>query len=123
MPRLAFKVVVLPSGVYGPGYINPVPDDVAEEITNPAVWEKPDDEDGDEEGSSDTDEPADTEPSAPRQEAPAADQEALPEPPRSGTGSDLSAWRAFADSRGVQYPEDANRAAVIAACREAGVAS
>jgi hypothetical protein len=122
MPKTAFKVFVDASGtVYGPGYTNPVPDDVAEGVRNESIWQVP--EEDDEDGAADDEEPADTEPPAPRVEAPAAAPAPVPEPPRSGAGSGLPAWRAFADSRDVSYPQDAERGDVIAACREAGVIS
>lgn len=45
----------------------------------------------------------------------------LAEPPRSGKGASENAWRLFAISRGVSMPEGADRTAIIAACRQAGV--
>ncbi|MEV2239520.1 hypothetical protein [Micromonospora sp. NPDC049891] len=44
-----------------------------------------------------------------------------PPPPRSGKGSGLDAWQAFANVAKVTYPADAGRADIIAACIEAGV--
>lgn len=54
---------------------------------------------------------------------PALDDEAdLPaEPPRSGRGASEGAWRAFAASRDVEISDNADRAAIITACRKAGV--
>lgn len=49
------------------------------------------------------------------------EQELMSEPRRSGPGSSESAWRQFAASRGVQVSDDDDRAAIIAACRDAGV--
>lgn len=129
MPKTAFKVFVDVDGtVYGPGYTNPVPDAVVENVGNASIFELDEDSDdaAKEEDSSD-EEPADTEPPAPEpsaeddQREPAADE--TPEPPRSGAGSGLAVWRAYADSRGVTYPDDADRGAVIDACRNAGVIS
>lgn len=47
--------------------------------------------------------------------------ELLAAPPRAGRGSGLEAWQAWADSAGVDYPDDASRADIIAACEDAGV--
>jgi hypothetical protein len=44
-----------------------------------------------------------------------------PPPPRSGRGSGLDAWQAYANVAGVTYPADASRADIIAACVAAGV--
>ncbi|GGM27099.1 hypothetical protein GCM10011608_09860 [Micromonospora sonchi] len=44
-----------------------------------------------------------------------------PSPPRSGKGSGLDAWQAYANVAGVSYPADASRADIIAACVDAGV--
>lgn len=46
--------------------------------------------------------------------------EGLAEPARSGKGSTEAAWRAFAESKGVQVSEDADRNEIIAACKDAG---
>ncbi|GAA0494821.1 hypothetical protein Ade02nite_19660 [Paractinoplanes deccanensis] len=46
-----------------------------------------------------------------------------PPPPRSGRGSGLPAWQAWADLARVEYDEDASRDDVIAACELAGVIS
>lgn len=45
----------------------------------------------------------------------------LTPPPRAGRGSGLSAWQAYAAAAGVDHPEDAGRADIIAACIKAGV--
>lgn len=38
MARELIKVVILDGEIYGPGYTNPPPDSVAEQITNASVW-------------------------------------------------------------------------------------
>lgn len=58
--------------------------------------------------------------------APAAEQEqrepeTVEEPPRSGRGSGVEAWRAFAESKDVGLDDGMDRDAVIAACEQAGV--
>ena len=46
----------------------------------------------------------------------------LPQPPpRTGHGSGLKAWQAFADAAGVTYPAEASRADIIAVCERTGV--
>jgi hypothetical protein len=45
----------------------------------------------------------------------------LQEPPRSGKGASEAAWRQYAQSYGVQVPEGADRADIIAACKDAGL--
>lgn len=48
--------------------------------------------------------------------------EDLPEPPpRAGRGSGLEAWQAWAQLAGVDVPEGASRADIIAACEDARV--
>ncbi|MEU3289899.1 hypothetical protein [Streptomyces longwoodensis] len=42
-------------------------------------------------------------------------------PPRSGRGSGVEAWRAFAERHGVDTDDEMNRDDVIAACEAAGV--
>lgn len=49
------------------------------------------------------------------------DDEPVAEPPRSGKGATEAAWREFATSRDVEVSDDDDRAAIIAACRDAGV--
>lgn len=124
-------VVVMGGEVYGPGYINPPPADVAEQITNPGAWgeEKPVTGSDSPQGGQ-TEEPAT--PSAPPA-TPAPTEPALtpaPEPPpaqdnepppRSGAGSGVEAWRAFATAKGVAYPAGAKREDIIAACENAKV--
>lgn len=43
----------------------------------------------------------------------------LPEPPRSGNGSGVAAWREYADAIGVEYPESATRDEIVALVDEA----
>lgn len=53
---------------------------------------------------------------------PAPDPTPLPDPPpRAGKGSGLEAWQTFADLTNVQYPAEASRNDIIAACVKAGV--
>jgi hypothetical protein len=128
------NVVVLDGFVYGPGYINPPPDDIAERITNPAAWGTDEDDTSNSEpqGEDETPEPvtpapAPSAPAVPTPEpTPDADPElpdadAPPVPPRSGRGSGEAAWREFADYYQVAYPEDANRDDIIQACEDAKV--
>lgn len=68
----------------------------------------------------------DHQPAGPESEpaAPAPVDEApplLPEPPRSGRGASEAAWRQYAQSYGVPLPEGAERAQIIAACKDAGL--
>ncbi|MFI1467642.1 hypothetical protein [Streptomyces wuyuanensis] len=42
-------------------------------------------------------------------------------PPRSGRGSGVEAWRAFAEQHDVEVAADATREDIIAACEAAGV--
>lgn len=95
---------------YGPS--RQPPPEVAVRITNPDVW----------------DGPVETEPPVPpapvppvAPPVPPADEPgadgvggALPEPPRSGRGSGLDAWLAFARQEGVEVPPDSERNDVIA---------
>lgn len=71
--------------VFGPD--DTVPGWARQAITNPNVWEGADESS---ETSSD-------------------------EPPRSGKGSGVEAWLAYAESKGIDMPEDASRDDVIAA--------
>lgn len=41
-------------------------------------------------------------------------------PPRSGQGSGVKAWAAYASAQGVQVPEDASRDEIVDALRDAG---
>lgn len=79
---------------YGPD--DTVPAGVAKRITNPNAWS-----DGGQ-----TDEPVTPEPTVadPNQE-----------PPRSGKGSGLEAWKAHAVARGFEVPDGASRDDIIAA--------
>jgi hypothetical protein len=66
--------------------------------------------------------PTDSEPEKNPEPEEGSESAALPaEPPRSGRGASESAWRAFAAGHGVEVAEEADRAAIIAACRKAGV--
>lgn len=106
----------------------PEPEEVEDEL--PSVDEEPDGDDGDElsEGS----------PLQAREEAGGelteAETEALdavesdetedsglPVPPQGGPGSGKDVWAAYADSKGVEYDDDATRDEIIAACKAAGV--
>lgn len=128
MSRELSKVVCLDGTVYGPGYVNPPPSDVAERITNPTAWgEEPDT------GKSPQVEepveapvvasPGDGEVTSPEPVVTPSEppKPTIPEPPRSGAGSGLAAWRAFADANDVKYEADATRDEVILACEEAKV--
>lgn len=44
-----------------------------------------------------------------------------PQPPRSGRGSGVEAWRKFAEANGVDTDDEMNRDDVIAACEKFGV--
>ena len=145
--RELIAVVVTGGVVYGPGYKNPPPDDVAATITNPSVWgeasdvdvpaadrpvlvepvehphdvplvpgAEPDSEPGEAPAEPHTPEPAVDTPAAPAEPVKVDEDEV---PPRSGKGSGLTAWKAFADAHGVSYPEDASRDDIILACEEA----
>lgn len=134
MARELKQVVVFGGAVYGPGYINPVEDDIAERFTNPAVWgeaKEPKDSkaspQGEETvkapvvaapGDGDVTSPESPEP-APTPSEPA--KPTLPVPPRSGAGSGIAAWKAFADANDVQYGEDDSRDEIIEACEKAKV--
>lgn len=52
-------------------------------------------------------------------EAPATPTDAMP--PKSGKGSGVEAWRAYADAHGVTLPEDATKKNIIAAVESAAV--
>ncbi|MBQ1122642.1 hypothetical protein [Streptomyces sp. B15] len=47
--------------------------------------------------------------------------ESVEEPPRSGRGSGVDAWRAFAEAHGVAVDDQMSRDDVIAACEQAGL--
>lgn len=86
---------------FGPG--DTVPDWVAAQITNPDAWV--DDE------TAPAADPAGDE-SAPHDNTEGA-------PPKTGKGSGLANWLAYAESLGVEVPEDAGRDDVIAAVEAA----
>lgn len=73
--------------VFGPG--SDVPDWAAELMTNPEVWEGV---------------PVTVAPSPPGGE-----------PPRSGRGASVKAWRRHAESLGLEVPDGASREEIIAA--------
>jgi hypothetical protein len=73
------------SRAFGPD--DEVPAEWAKLINNPAVWA----------------------------EAPESEEEPNEAPPRSGAGSGLEAWRAYAESLGIEIGEDATRDEIIAA--------
>lgn len=54
------------------------------------------------------------------EDEPVKDSSAEP-PPHAGKGSSVKAWLAYAESRGVDVPEDVSRDEVIEACEKAGV--
>ncbi|MEV8394828.1 MULTISPECIES: hypothetical protein [unclassified Streptomyces] len=61
---------------------------------------------------------ADTDTDADQDDGHGGDFEA---PPRSGRGSGVEAWRAFAEQHDVEVAADASREDIIAACEAAGV--
>jgi hypothetical protein len=82
---------------YRPG--QRVPAEVAGRITNPKAWSEP---------ALAAEEPA-------RQVSSIGGQEDAPaEPPRSGKGSGMDAWVAYAQSLGIEVPNGASRDDVIA---------
>lgn len=133
--RELIAVVVLDGVVYGPGWKNPPPDDVAARILNPSVWpsadsdspvdEEPvevDDEDEPDAPEHETTEPTEPEP-APSGPTPAPTpvKEEVDAPPRSGKGSGFPVWKAFADAHGVSSPAGATREDIIDACEAVGL--
>ena len=129
MARELSKVVVLGGHVYGPGYINPPPDDVAERITNPIAWGEEPDSGNSPQGEEPVEapvvaSPADgevTSPDVPETPVSEPPKPTVPEPPRSGAGSGIAAWRAFADANDVKYDADATRVEIVKACEDAQV--
>jgi hypothetical protein len=131
MARELEQVVVFGGAVYGPGYINPPPDDVAKTITNPAAWGEKSEDDSD--GSPQGDEPVEapvvaapgdadvTSPDTPEPTPSEPAKPTVPEPPRSGAGSGVAAWRNFAEANDVDFPADASRDEIIEACEKAKV--
>ncbi|MGW7248823.1 hypothetical protein [Streptomyces decoyicus] len=85
---------------FGPG--DDVPAWAAKQITNPKAW-------GDGADSVDV------------VEVPTPPGVGVEPPPRSGKGSGVEAWRAFAERKGVDVDQDATREDVVAACEAAGV--
>ncbi|AQW55291.1 hypothetical protein ACIQPP_05580 [Streptomyces violaceusniger] len=98
MSRRLIAYVHVDGVAYGPD--SQVPADVAKRIGDHA-W-------------TDGAEPAE----APADESGGSDVEA---PPRSGRGSGIDAWRAFAQQHDVEFAADANREDIIAACEAAGI--
>lgn len=115
---------------YGPGDV--IPDEVARRIMNLKAWEggvlpfpaeerpvrrptKPPKE---------VTQVAADEPAAPQvPETVRVPKEGVDPPPRHGRGSSLDAWQAFAVHNDVEFPDGANREAIIAACVQAGIVS
>jgi hypothetical protein len=134
MARELKAVVVIGTDVYGPGYINPPPDDVAKTITSPAAWGEAKESD-DSEGSPQGEEPVEapvvaapgdgdvTSPDSPEPTPPPSEpaKPTVPVPPRSGAGSGVAAWRAFADANDVDYSAEDSRDEIIEACEKAKV--
>lgn len=85
----------------GPG--DDVPTWAAKQISNPKAW-------------------GDAEPGASSRPvvSSSAGADTREAPPRSGKGSSVEAWRAFAERKGVDVDQDASREDVIAACETAG---
>lgn len=98
MPRRLRAHVHVAGKVYGPG--DQVPAKVAKLIGEHA-WE----------------EDADTAAAGQSPQGP----ETVEEPPRSGRGSGVDAWRAFAEAKGVGLDDGMDRDAIVAACEQAGV--
>jgi hypothetical protein len=132
MARELELVVIVDGTVYGPGYLNPPPDDVAKTITNPAAWGEESEDNSD--GSPQGDEPVEapvvaspgdgdvTSPDTPEPITPSEPPKpTIPEPPRSGAGSGIGAWRTFADANDVDYGADDSRDEIIDACKKAKV--
>jgi hypothetical protein len=82
------------AGTFGPA--DDLPDWAAKAITNPDVW------DGDP-------------PAAEPEPAAAAVGDDLVEPPRSGKGSGVEAWREYAEKLGYEVAEGTTREEIIAA--------
>ncbi|HEX8632236.1 MAG TPA: hypothetical protein VF755_29105 [Catenuloplanes sp.] len=133
--RLAAWVIV-DGQAYGPDH--DLPADIAARITNPNAWppntnpaEAGDDRAAAEDDASATedDPPTGEDVDQPPPQTPATDTDTddmsppvagPPAPPRSGKGSGLDAWRAFAAAKRVDVPNDAERADIITACEKAG---
>lgn len=73
----------------------------ADRITNPNAWS------------------AEEESPAPLHEAPAVTTHGVP--PRSGKGSGIQAWRAYADANGFETDDDIGRDEIIAALKADGI--
>jgi hypothetical protein len=108
-----------------PAGISP-PADIAVRITNPAAWhEQPATTPSPPGIDAPQDPPVDTGMAAPSRDSAAPMDSAAAAgpkpPPRSGRGSGLDAWQAFATHHGVDVPADADRETIIAACERAGL--
>lgn len=124
-------VVVMGGEVYGPGYINPPPEHIAKRITNPACWGEEEPDSGNPSPQQPAEPPAtepngpavptEPDPTGPTPTEPDPAPADIPVPPRSGAGSGIDAWRAFATAKGVSYPANAKREDIIAACENAKV--
>ncbi|MCT9142941.1 hypothetical protein [Streptomyces violarus] len=109
MARRLRTFVHVDGTAYGPD--DDVPAKVAEQIGEHA-WEDDSDQDGD-------GEPAEvgfTDPTEPRSTAGAGEA-----PPRSGRGSGIEAWRAYAEQNDLDVAPDASREDIIAAAEGAGL--
>lgn len=91
---------------------NRPPSPEAQPVSEPTPDRPDGDGDGDEDDDRDGSEPVKVSEPAP---------DLPPPPPRSGRGSGLDAWQAFANVAKVTYPADAKREHIIAACINAGV--
>lgn len=109
MARRLNTFVTVDGEWYGPD--DDVPDDVAKRIGDHA-WD---------DGDQGDDEPADVgfvDPSAQQSPTPTGAGEA---PPRSGRGSGIEAWRAYAERNGIGTDSDMTREDIIAAAEDAGL--
>ncbi|MFF7171094.1 hypothetical protein [Streptomyces pseudovenezuelae] len=107
MTRRLKTFVHVGGNAYGPD--DEVPAEVAERIGDHA-WQD------------DSEAPGEDEPEAVGFTDPRTSQQQTVEaPPRSGRGSGIEAWLAFAEAQGVGTDSDMNRDDVIAACEAAGV--
>ena len=101
------------SRVYGP--TDEVPDTVATLITTPGVWADERD---------DADQPDEADNAEGTDEAEATDE--VPDtaegvPPKQGKGSGVTAWRAYADTKGFETDDNISREEIIAALDAAGI--
>lgn len=101
----------------------PEPEEVEDELSETDEGQA-DDEDSDEvdqgtpiQAREDDQTDAETEAQAAVDEA----EDDVPVPPQGGAGSGREVWARYADSKGVEYDDDATRDEIIAACEAAGV--